>query len=97
MDRRKLIYSILKEVEEGNEPKQVDYDLSGEQWGEITALIRDEGYVKGISILYADNIAYIVSYASAKLTMKGIEYLEQNSALARTYKGIKEVRDWIKL
>lgn len=44
MNRKKLIYSILKELEHGNEPKQSGYELDLEQWGEIAELIRDEGY-----------------------------------------------------
>ncbi|MGE6630738.1 YjcQ family protein [Bacillus sp. NPDC077027] len=97
MDRRKLVYSILKELQEGNEPKQTDYEITYEQWGEIAELIRDEGYAKGVSILYADDSVYFVSLSSAKITMKGIEYLEANSAMARMYKGLKEAREWIKL
>ncbi|MFC7372437.1 YjcQ family protein [Fictibacillus iocasae] len=97
MDRRKLLYSILKELQEGNEPKQTDYEITYEQWGEMAALIRDEGYAKGASVQYADNTVYFVALSSAKITMKGIEYLEQNSTLAKTYRGLKEVREWLKI
>ncbi|WP_391116877.1 YjcQ family protein [Psychrobacillus sp. L3] len=97
MSRKKLMYSILKELEQGNEPKQSDYELNGEQWGEIAVLIRDEGYAKNIMVQYANNTVYNVGFHSAKITMKGIEFLEENSALSKTYKGIKEIRDWLKL
>jgi hypothetical protein len=97
MNRKKLIYSILKELEQGNEPKQSDYELTDEQWGEISELIRNEGYARNIMVQYADNVVYYVGYSSAKITMDGIEFLEQNSALVKTYRGIKEVRDWLKL
>jgi len=36
-------------------------------------------------------------YSSAKISFDGIEYLDQNSTLAKTYRGLKEVRNWIKL
>ncbi|MDM5249639.1 YjcQ family protein [Lysinibacillus sp. G4S2] len=97
MNRKKLIYSILKELEQGNEPKKMDYDLDFEQWGEIAVLIKDEGYAKSIGVQYADNTVYYVSFGSAKITMKGIEFLEENNAWSKTYKGIKEIRDWLKL
>lgn len=97
MNRKKIIYSILKELEQGNEPKRSDYELNDEQWGEIAVLIKDEGYAKNIMVLYADNTVYNVGYHSAKITMKGIEFLEENSTLSKTYKGIKEIRDWLKL
>ncbi|PLT29825.1 YjcQ family protein [Peribacillus deserti] len=97
MNRKKLIYSILKEIDQGNEPKQSDYEINFEQWVEIILLIRDEGYAKNISVLFADNEVYFISISSAKVTMKGIDYLEQNNTFARTYKGLKEIRQWIKL
>ncbi|WP_176330284.1 YjcQ family protein [Oceanobacillus rekensis] len=97
MDKKKLIYSILKELEQGNVPEREDYELRIEQWGEIVLLIKNEGYATGIAVAFGDNTIAEVSISSAKITMKGIEFLEENSGLAKTYKGIKEVRDWFKL
>jgi hypothetical protein len=96
VDRTKLIYSILKELEQGNIPTQADYELTNEQWGEIAELIKDECYGKNIMIQYADNTVYFVGFQSAKITMKGIEFLESNSLLSKTYRGIKEAVSWIK-
>ncbi|WP_176482038.1 YjcQ family protein [Paucisalibacillus globulus] len=96
MNRKKIIYSILKEIDKGNEPKKEDYELEMEQWGEIASLIKNEGYATGINVLYADDNVYLVIYSSPKLTIKGIDFLEENSGWAKTYKGLKEVRDWIK-
>ncbi|WP_110067111.1 YjcQ family protein [Cytobacillus oceanisediminis] len=97
MNRKKLLYSILKEIEQGNEPKQSDYELDDEQWGELAELIRSEGFARNIMIQYADDTVYYVGYHSAKITMSGLEFLEENNAFTKTYKGIKEVRDWLKL
>lgn len=36
-------------------------------------------------------------YSSAEITLKGIEFLEEIRVLAKTYRGIKEVRYWLKL
>lgn len=99
MNRKKIIYSILKELEQGNEPQRTDYDLDLEQWGELAELIRDEGLAENISVTRAGlgNKVMMVWYKPIKITMKGLDYLEENSGLAKTYKGIKEVRDWLKL
>lgn len=97
MNRKKLLYSVLMEINQDNEPKQDDYELTDEQWGELAQLLKDEGLAKGISVFYADDIAYAVLYSSAKITLKGIEFLESNSAWAKTYRGAKEVREWFKL
>lgn len=99
MDRKKLIYSILKELEQGNEPKQSDYELELEQWGELAELIRDEGYAKNVTV-QRGGLGNKVVYAwldKAQITIKGLDYLEENSALAKTYKGLKEARDWLKI
>ncbi|MGG1630064.1 YjcQ family protein [Rossellomorea sp. NRS-1567] len=97
MNRKKLIYSLLTEINQGNEPKRNDYELTFEQWGELALLLKDEGLAKGISVQYADDTVYAVFLSSSKITMKGIEFLESNSGWAKTYKGIKEARDWLKL
>ncbi|MGP4071297.1 YjcQ family protein [Piscibacillus sp. B03] len=99
MNRKKLIYSILKELEQGNEPKRENYELELEQWGEIAELIKNEGYVTEITITRGGqgNKVLIVMFKQSKLTMKGIEFLEENNGWAKTYKGLKEIRDWIRL
>ncbi|MFS0637298.1 YjcQ family protein [Mesobacillus foraminis] len=97
MNRKKLIYIFLKELEQGNKPKQSDYGLDLEQWGELALLIKNEGYASDIAISSGDNRIAEVSLSLAKITMKGLEYLEENNAIAKTYKGFKEARDWFKL
>lgn len=95
MNRKKLIYSILKKLQDGQEPKLADYELDLQQWGELAELITSEGLAKGIGVLYgSDEVQYVV-FSSPKITMKGINFLEENSAWAKVYKGFKEVRDWV--
>jgi hypothetical protein len=93
MNKKKIIYSILKEIEKKEvEPKAADYGLTPVEFMDIALLIRNEGL--------ADNVAIastVVWLNKATLTMKGLDYLEQNSVLAKTYKGLKEMRDWLKL
>lgn len=97
MNKKKLIYSILKEIEKGDTPQKADYGLNLEQWGEIVSLIKSEGFVTNVAVAYGDNMVVEVVISSAKLTLKGIEYLEGNNGWAKTYRGIKEVRDWLRL
>lgn len=94
MNRKKLIYSILKEIDKGNIPKFDEYELNKEQWNEI---IKNEELLNGVSILYADDEVYYVSIDSAKLTFKGINFLEENNTWTKTYNSIKEARDWFKI
>lgn len=55
----------------------------------------DEGYVKGFKILEAKTGRYILSLEDISITMKGIEYLQDNSKMKRMYEALKEVRDWV--
>jgi hypothetical protein len=43
------------------------------------------------------NPIIVVFLNGATITKPGLDYLEENSSLAKTYKGLKEVRDWFKL
>lgn len=98
MNRKKIIYSILKEIEKGNEPKREIFDLKLEEWGEIAEIIRDEGLLEGVIVQRA-GIGSKVIYAwfsDARITMKGINFLEENNGLSKGYKVAKEIRDWIK-
>ncbi|WP_339200474.1 YjcQ family protein [Paenibacillus sp. FSL P2-0322] len=93
MNRKKVIYSILKEVQEGNDPKADDYGLSQNEFADIAQIIKDEGLLTNVAIAGGR----IVWLNASKITLRGIEYLEDNSPLSKAYKGLKEVRDWLKL
>jgi len=97
MNEKKIIYSILLEIKNGiQEPKATDYGLSNSQFADIVKIIKDSEYANNIAIAGRDE-KLIVWLNKAKITLKGIDFLEQNSAFVKTYKGLKEIRDWIKL
>ena len=99
MDKRKLIYSILKEIEQGNEPKYTDYDIELEDFGSVLEMMQEGQLIKGAKVQRAGQGNKIV-YAftnQAKIQMEGLNYLEENSAWAKTYKGLKEIVSWLKL
>lgn len=93
MSTKKIIYSILKEVQAGKEPKAQDYDITQAEFADIAQIIKDEGLLSNVAIA----AGRLVWFNASKITMKGLDYMEENSLLAKTYKGLKEVRDWIKL
>lgn len=99
-NKRKIIYSILKEIEKNeNEPSSKDYGISIAEFGDIIDMIEGEGLVKGSGVSRGGrgNEAQIVFLNGATITIKGLKYLEENSVFAKTYKGLKEVRDWLPL
>lgn len=96
MDIKKIIYSILVEIKKGQqEPTAADYNISSSEFADIVKIIKSEGYANNIGVVNADDKS-IVWLNDAKITMKGLDYIEQNSFWAKTYKGLKEIRDWLK-
>lgn len=99
MNRDKIIYSILKELENGNEPTANDYEITLEQFGDIVEQIVDSNLIKNAQVIRAGigNKVKMVFLKHAKITDEGYRYLRENSVWAKTYKGLKEFREWIKL
>lgn len=94
MDKKKLRYAILKEIDKDNKI------LSNEKFGvsyedffnQVSFLVR-EGYMT--KPIYASN--KIFSFTICVITEKGEDYLESNSTLSKSYTLAKEIRGWIKL
>lgn len=95
MDKKKLRYAILKEIDTGNKKlSEEDFGVNEETFDDAVNFLKREGYLAGI--FYADNRPQFFE-GTAYLTEAGENYLSENSALAKTYKGLKEIRDWLKL
>lgn len=93
MNKKKLRYAILKEIDKGNTTlTEKDFNVEEEVFDEAAWFLQREGYLIGVEI--DDDRAWIEG--CVKLTEKGENYLEENSMLAKGYKGLKEIRDWIK-
>lgn len=93
MNRRKIIYSILREIDKGEkEPKAIDYDLDDYKFQEIVIMMQEEGLIKNAA--FASSITWL---NVASITMDGLDYLEENSGWSKAYNTAKEIRDWVKL
>lgn len=89
-NKLKLMLSFMREINDGNIPKSADYDISNEELWDIVEACQNEGLIKGAT--HAGSILFL---DGTKLTVKGLEYLHENSALMKTYKGLKELKDWL--
>ena len=97
---RKIIYSILTEIKKGeNRPHWGDYGIEKEEFANIIEMMEGEGLIKNSSVIRGGlgNKAHVIFIKDAKITMKGLDYLEENSIWKKTYKGLKEVREWLPL
>lgn len=88
--------SILKEMSEGNIPKAGDYGIEEKQYYNILDVMQDDGLIKDVRFPRGANKEIGAAFLeNAKVTIRGMEYLNENSALIKTYKGLKEVREWL--
>lgn len=87
MSKRKLIYSILKEIDKGNNPSKEDYGMTFDEFFDIALFLKKEGLIRK-EMIAKD----LIDFSFAQVTLSGMKYLDENSSLAKTYKGLKEVR-----
>ena len=95
-DKLKIMLSFLRELNDGNIAKAEDYDIEREEYYDIIDACQDAGYIKGARFSRGKGNRILIAFLEdCKLTVKGMEYLHENSAAMKTYKGLKAVRDWL--
>jgi hypothetical protein len=96
MDKLKIMLSFLRELNDGNIPKAQDYGIKDEDFYDIVDACQDAGYIKGARFPRGQGNHILTGFLQdTKLTVSGMEYLHENSALMKTYKGLKEIRQWL--
>ena len=93
-NKLKVMLSFMREINDENIPSASDYDLSNSELWSIVEACQDEGLIKGANCASGGK-STILFLENTKLTVKGLEYLNQNSTLMKTYKGLKEIREWM--
>lgn len=99
MDKFKVIYKILKELEKnmGNEDFDI-YLISAErmkipynQWEQLMILMADSGYITGVvtSKSMQNKFRHILEPIQPCITMSGLEYLSENSFMAKAKEALK--------
>ena len=69
-------------------------EISKERWCRYMEMMADVGYIKGVSIKKDITGALRVECTDLRITLKGLEYLQENSIMQKMYnaaKGIKEI------
>ena len=97
-----LIYKILIILRDNMELERFDVNqlshdslnISYPLWCRIMAMLNDEGYIKGIQVWNSFDTQHPkVALTRIEITLRGLEYLEENSLMrkaANLAKGIKE-------
>ena len=104
MDNFTIIYKILKALEEAMDYEIFDtatisperLGISKPKWEKILIMLKNSGYITGIVTerSLSDYSERIVEPITPVITLKGLEYLSENSMMQKAYrmlKGIKEI------
>ena len=101
MDNFKVIYKILKTLEKAMDVDEFDTGLispealgiSQRRWCAIIAMLVENGYIKGVGLM--KTMGYeTVKVKNIQITLKGLEYLDENSFMkkaANLAKGIADI------
>lgn len=96
-NKLKVMLSFMREVNDGIIPEAQEYGLQNEAYWDIIEACQEEGLIKDAVFVHADNFDHPLKavLGGTKLTVKGMEYLNDHSKAMRTYKGLKELRSWL--
>lgn len=96
-NKLKIMLSFMRELNDDNIPTADDYQITQDEFGDIIEMCQDEGFIKGAHITRGGqgNKVHGMWLDTVKLTVRGLEYLNENSAAMKLYKGIKFVQEWI--
>lgn len=98
----RLIYTILKELYEHKKDgtKTPKEDISPERlqintgyWVSIICDLIDSGYISGVNYRETKTGKALSGIDDIDITLKGVEYLEENSMMKKVYNFLKGVKD----
>lgn len=99
MDNFKIIYKILRELDKnmGNENFSVKsispehLEIPFNRWEQLLILMQDEGYIKGLVLTanLEDSFRHIAEPIKPSITIKGLEYLAENSFMAKAKEALR--------
>lgn len=102
MDNFKAVYRILSTLEKAMDltdfdASQIGPDVLGvtrQRWARYIEMMADVGYIQGASVQESISGELMVDVDNIRITLKGLEYLQENSIMQKLYraaKGIKEI------
>ncbi len=103
MDNFKAVYRILSKLEEDMDLPNTDIDqigpdalcISRERWARYMEMMLDVGYIKGVEIRPQLRGETLVNARNIRITLKGLEYLQENSIMQKIYRTAKGIAELI--
>lgn len=101
MDNFKAVYKILSSLEKAMDLPNFDIEqisaeklgVSKERFARYLEMMTDVGYIKGVRV-YQDIFGEtIIENEGIRITLKGLEYLQENSIMQKIYKATKGITE----
>lgn len=101
MDNFKAVYRILSALEKAMDLTEFDISqidaktigVSEQRWARYIEMMADVGYIKGIRVEDSITGGLIIYDDGIRITLKGLEYLQENTVMQRLYKAAKGIKD----
>lgn len=101
MDNFQAVYKILSSLEAAMDCPQFDISqisaeklkVSDERWARYIEMMTDVGYIKGVRVYEDITGETHIEDEGIRITLKGLEYLQENSMMKRIYKAVKGIKE----
>ncbi|MFC4661729.1 YjcQ family protein [Oceanobacillus aidingensis] len=99
-----IILAILKYLNDSMDEEKIDFskvnekslDVSYPRYCRVLTMMVDEGLISGLApITFMESTYTEYKPVSPIITLKGIDYLEENKLTKRAYAFLKEKREWV--
>ena len=103
MEEFRTIYRILKILREAMEYEEFDLaaispdflGISKPKWEQLMAMLVKNGYIEGVTIIPLLGRQTGIKLAHPRITLKGLEYLQENSMMKKAANLAKGIADLI--
>ena len=103
MDNFAAVYKILSTLEKAMDLPEFDIDnigpkalgVSEQRWGCYIEMMYDVGYIKGVTVQKTITGDWMIDTENIRITLKGLEYLQENSIMQKIYKTAKGIKESI--
>ena len=103
MDNFKAVYKILSALESCMDLPKANVEMfdckalnvSQERWNKYIEMMYDCGYIKGVNIKSYISGATIIDCNDIQITLKGLEYLQENSVMQKMFKAAHGIADLV--
>lgn len=103
MDNFTAVYKILKSLEAAMDLPEFELEqvgpaklgVSQERWSRYIEMMADIGLIKGVSVSHNIIGGTEIEDSGVRITLKGLEYLQENSFMKKAYRVAKGITDII--